>query len=1372
MTFKKLVVTLFFLSTVGRIMSQLNPFFYSLNTTNGLSYIGVNDMCVDKKGNLWIATGNGLNMFNGKTVDKYFATEYPQLQSSNIIHVTCDDHNRIWILTAGGYISMLDENRQMHKVSIYNHDQWTKAFWIFNSPKNGISLYAPKGNYIFNSTTSYGKNDSITQKDFIFRPLKGYDTIGVRGYNRSFDFDDNSYLLMYEDLFFKINHHSNSVEKKIFTPHLTPLLKWRENELLAFDRVTKEVKVINLVTEEQTYPFKNLSDQAGQPVNADFRNAEKLNEDEYVFITYGSGIYIYNRRAGTINHYLHSVSNPYSLGNNTQNAVTVTQTGWVFIACNPNGISYFKINEVVNSQYMFTSSNGKGYDGYIAGIATKDNNTYYIGTSEGMLEWKRNTNTTNFIDLKGPDGKSIFKDFEVTSVALDDNGNRWATVQDGLIAIDKNRKLIKHFRKEEGNKHSLKQKALSRITLGPDGYIWACGPNGICRINTKTFELDNLEDTPLKQFDSLYVMLPLFTDRDNLWLFVNTSGIYHYNLSTKKLEELEGFKKYKKSESAFDFGVDKTGNVYLGNTHGLKIFFKDGREKIITRKDGLLIDRVEGLLLDKHGRMWIGNDIGLVCYNPTDSSLRAFDERYGLSIYGFRVGSYFQTPNGEFIFGTPRGVQYFHPDSLYNQKISLNVLVSKIETKNIVSNITDNAEFNLLAKDNQVTFYFSSVDFSPHVRTYYEYKLVDLDKDWIKVADQNSVRYSSIPPGKYVFKVRVSNDNKTWQEAGNEVTIDIAPAFYQSWWFKAIGIFVGIFLIWYVLKYYEKKQLKQREELETELVINYFASQINRHQKTEDILWDVAKNCISKLNFEDCVIYLLDEKRDMLVQKAAWGPKMAKDFTIYQPIEIPIGKGIVGSVAQTGKPELIANTQLDKRYIADDVRRFSELAVPLIIDNKLIGVIDSEHTRKNFFTKRHLNILSTVAVLCSTQIKRTTAEQEELEAQLVIDYFASQIHSRLKTDDLLWDVAKNLIGKMGFEDCMIYLWNDDKTVLIQKAGYGSKGSMEAKMDKTAYHIPRYKGIVGAAVEKKQSLLVNDTSTDKRYFTADEKIMLSELCVPLVHDNEVLGAINIEHHQKDFFTAKHQKMLSTIAMLCANQLQRIRAEEEKQQARIEALENKQKATETRLQSLRLQMNPHFLFNALNSVQQMILANEEMVATRYLSRFSKLLRTILIHSDKEMVTLKEEIEILKLYIELESIRFKDSFKYEVNCDEDIDTEEVKIPTLLIQPFVENAIWHGLMHKEGLRNLKVEFTENDEFVKCTVEDNGIGRTKARELKTLTGQDKKHKSKGIEVSEERLKAMQCNGTPGSIVINDLTDKNGNPSGTQVEINFPTKSC
>jgi sensor histidine kinase YesM len=154
---------------------------------------------------------------------------------------------------------------------------------------------------------------------------------------------------------------------------------------------------------------------------------------------------------------------------------------------------------------------------------------------------------------------------------------------------------------------------------------------------------------------------------------------------------------------------------------------------------------------------------------------------------------------------------------------------------------------------------------------------------------------------------------------------------------------------------------------------------------------------------------------------------------------------------------------------------------------------------------------------------------------------------------------------------------------------------------------------------------------------------------------------------------------------------------------------------------------------------------------------------------MISLKEELDILRLYVELESVRFKEAFTYDIVCDVDIDTDEVKIPTLLIQPFVENAIWHGLMHKEGMRHLLISFREEGDFVHCVVEDNGIGRQRAKEMKLSTGQDKNHTSKGIAVSMERLKAMQKNGgAPGTLQIHDLIDVQGNPIGTRIEIHLP----
>lgn len=1203
---KKILFISLLIFFCGKIFGQHGISFQHLNTPNGLSYTGIYDLCVDLKDNLWIATGNGLNMFNGKTVEKYFASEYPQLQNSNVIHVTCDSSNRIWILTAGGNVNVLDEKRQMHHVGIYKNNSPAKTGWILNSQHGGIILWTNKGQYFLKANGLLPEaNDSVTEKYFSLLSVKGFDTLASRGFSQVFHYDDNNYLFITEDALYKVNYKTQELDKKYIFPHCTALIKWRQNELLMYDRISNEIKSLDLSTQTITYPFKKIKDQFGKEVTAYFRFAEKISAVEYLFTTFNEGIYIYNEATQKIYCYKHSLTDPFSLSNNSQATIAAGKNGWVFISCDPNGVSYFNTKDFIGNQNVFADNKGNGYDGYISGIATKDNDTYYLGTAEGLLQWKRNTNTTAFINYPGENGGDLLKKEEVNSVVIDNKDRIWAaTNKQGIIVIDKNNKLVRHIRNNFAGKDCVKLQNVFNLGLSPTGEIWACGQNGICRINTNTFKVDNFEEGPLAQFNNSFCSPLLFTGKDDLWFAASQLGVYHYNIANQKLENYN-ITKGLISNYIFALNCDSLHNIYIGTLLGLNILFPNGRIKTITQKDGLLIDRAEGLLLDKNNHMWIGNDIGLACYNINDSSISVFDERYGLSVYGFRVGAYIQAPNGEFIFGTPHGLQYFQPDSLLNRKIILNTLISKIETKNISSNITSSAVFNLSPQDNLVTFYFGSVDYTPHLRTYYQYKLEGVDKDWINIADQHAVRYNALQPGKYLFKVRISNDKKNWQPADNEVTVIIATSFYATVWFKILAALVFFLIAGYIINYFRKRQIEKRNRLETELVITFFASKINSHMNTGEMLWDVAKNCISKLHFEDCVIYLKDEARNVLVQKAACGPKSPIDFTIQSPIEIPVGKGITGAVAQSGLPEIVNNTDIDSRYIKDDKKRLSEIAVPICINNNVVGVIDSEHRQRNFFTQNHLSILQTIAVLC-----------------------------------------------------------------------------------------------------------------------------------------------------------------------ANQIQKTKAEEDKQKATIELWENKQKATESRLQSLRLQMNPHFLFNALNSIQQMILGNEEMVATRYLSRFSKLLRTVLVYSDKETISLKEEIEILKMYVELESVRFRDSFTYTITCDESIETEEIKIPTLLVQPFVENAIWHGLMHKENNRHLKIHFIESGDSLLCLIEDNGIGRKRSMEMKNLSGKDKQHASKGISVSEERLKSIKnSSGRHGSIHITDLSNANGESLGTAVIINFPIQN-
>ncbi len=216
----------------------------------------------------------------------------------------------------------------------------------------------------------------------------------------------------------------------------------------------------------------------------------------------------------------------------------------------------------------------------------------------------------------------------------------------------------------------------------------------------------------------------------------------------------------------------------------------------------------------------------------------------------------------------------------------------------------------------------------------------------------------------------------------------------------------------------------------------------------------------------------------------------------------------------------------------------------------------------------------------------------------------------------------------------------------------------------------------------------------------------------------------------------------------------------------ALEKQYRNSE--LKALKAQMNPHFIFNALNSIQEYIVLNEKNLASDYLGKFADLMRTYLYQSDAGMITIQEEVDSLKMYLELEALRFGDALNYSVDVDKNIPTESVHIPTMLIQPYAENALKHGLLHKTGERSLKISFTRpNAQHIQCTVIDNGIGRKAATVLKEKKGST--HKSFASNANKSRLELLNYkkNKTIG-VVYTDLHDPLENPLGTKVTLKIP----
>ena len=218
---------------------------------------------------------------------------------------------------------------------------------------------------------------------------------------------------------------------------------------------------------------------------------------------------------------------------------------------------------------------------------------------------------------------------------------------------------------------------------------------------------------------------------------------------------------------------------------------------------------------------------------------------------------------------------------------------------------------------------------------------------------------------------------------------------------------------------------------------------------------------------------------------------------------------------------------------------------------------------------------------------------------------------------------------------------------------------------------------------------------------------------------------------------------------------------------EKSEVNKKIANLELLALRAQMNPHFIFNTLSSIQHFISGNNSEEALKYLSKFAKLMRVILDNSKKKFISIADEINAISLYLDLEKLRFKNKFDYHITVHPDIDKEYDEMPSMLVQPYLENAVLHGIAHKKTSGKIDIElYLENDYLVVC-VQDDGVGRKKAQEIRSK--QPKYHKSQGMSITEDRLNIInKVNDSDLSVTIEDIDPDNIEESGTRVKIYVP----
>jgi ligand-binding sensor domain-containing protein/putative methionine-R-sulfoxide reductase with GAF domain/two-component sensor histidine kinase len=655
-----------------------------------------------------------------------------------------------------------------------------------------------------------------------------------------------------------------------------------------------------------------------------------------------------------------------------------------------------------------------------------------------------------------------------------------------------------------------------------------------------------------------------------------------------------------KGQQVYKMIADKDGDIWAAvGTDGLVKIDQQGKLlDSLNSGMGLPHDQVSSMDIDAKGFVWAATREGLISYDPVGKNLSTIDIDLGKTLQDYWndisvvKGKVYAVMLDHVVVINPlrfAGVPVTAPPAITSVKVFGQEKL----------NLARGGRLELNPDEDFVTIQFGSQGHRDIPSLQYSYQLEGIDEDWVYVGRSITATYTNLKPGTYRFLIRSTDENDRWMVRATALTLHVLPFWWQTWWFIACCcLLVAGVAYWVWLLYLKRKQKMLLDE-----TLDYFANSVYGENTVNEICWDIARNCIAKLHFEDCVVYLLDKNTGKLLQMAAYGPKSPKDYEIINPIELQVGEGIVGAVAASGLPLLIGDTRKDPRYIVDDQQRLSELAVPIIHESQVIGVIDSEHPEKHFYTPEHLRVVSMIAAISANKIAEAMARAQSQQQEIVL------------------------------------------------------------------------------------LQIN-------------------------------------------------KMLA----------------------------------ESQLMALRAQMNPHFVFNCLNSIQECIVRQKFNEASTYLNKFAKLFRLVLNNSGKSLVSVEEEHQVLDLYLQLELMRFEDSFSYQIQIDPSLSDDNVLLPSMLLQPYVENAIWHGLMHKEGQRQMRVGFTKiSEEIFVCEVEDNGIGRERSMQFKEQSSNTRGHESKGLRICQDRIDLLARQGNHAKIEIIDNYGPLGEPSGTLVRIELST---
>jgi ligand-binding sensor domain-containing protein len=839
-------------------------FFQRISLEQGLSQTIVGDILQDRRGFMWFSSEDGLNKYDGYTftVMRNDPDNPNSLSHNNITCLFEDKAGILWVGTNNGGLNRYDPNTGsfIH----YRHDP--------NDPhsiSNDVILAICEDRY---GTLWIGTADGLN------RIVKTDDKTGNHtpksDFQRYFYADSDRRTLQYSviyvihcdtegNLWIGTNLGISLISKEdIIIPHQNISIINSNTK-----RITDEFpelgrsRVIDIHEDHQGILWigmdtglYNLIPSSSLPHSIPFevirykhdpRNSHSLSHDQVYAIyedranhlwigTNGGGMNIFDRESGVFIHYVHDPRNVRSISSNEILSIYEDRSGNLWIGTYGRGI-----NKIDRGRKRFThnvpdpENTNSLSEAIVFGLYEDKNGVLWIGTHGGGLN-KLDRKTNRYTHYRAnPDNPDALQSNYLRCIIEDSNGFLWiGTNGEGIVRFDRTRNIFETYRNDPRKESSISDNIIRSLFEDRTGTIWVgTFAGGLSKMISgkspgeppvfKQYRHD--PDNP-NSISSNFIRI-VYQDRSgNLWIGTYGGGLTKFDPQNEIFTHFRADNTIPNSLSndyVFTIHEDKNGILWLGTWGGGLNRFDPatGFFKNFTDMHGLPNNAIYGILEDDSGNLWLSTNNGISRFDTVQETFRNFKTSDGLQSREFNGGAYYKSPKGEFFFGGVNGFNTFYPDEIHDNTYIPPVVITSFKKLNreVVFDkpVTDIREIKLSYRDYVFSFEFAALDYTVPDENLYAYKMEGLDPDWFFTdARKRFANYTTLPPGKYTFRVKASNNDGVWNEEGTSIALIITPPYWKTWWFIGM-VGIALFSIGYVAYTRRLKTIGMQIELQT-----------------------------------------------------------------------------------------------------------------------------------------------------------------------------------------------------------------------------------------------------------------------------------------------------------------------------------------------------------------------------------------------------------------------------------------------------------------------------------------------------------------------------------------------------------------------------